>query len=399
LNFSRTIIIVLDGFGVGALPDAKEYGDLGANTLLHVAEAAGGISLPNFESLGLGNLGEFKGLAKRENCIGSYGRMTEQSTGKDSISGHWEIAGLRLDKPFPVYPRGFPPELMDEFRLRTGREALGNVAASGTEIIDRLGEAHLQTGRPIVYTSVDSVFQIAAHVDVIPLPELYEICSAAREMLCGAHAVGRVIARPFRGAPGRFRRTTDRKDFSIAPTGETLLDKAKAAGLPVVGIGKIEDLFAGRGLTEAVHTAGNTDGMARTLDAAKRVTHGIIFTNLVDFDMLYGHRNDAIGYYNALMEFDNWLPRMMGAMNYGDVLFITGDHGTDPGLSGTDHTREYVPLLVYGPGIKGGVNLGTRESFSDLGATVAEALKIKIGRGKSFLKSLPFSKKGNAKNF
>lgn len=388
MSFKRIFIIVLDGFGVGALPDAKDYGDEGANTLLHIAETAGGLSLPNFESLGLGNLGEFRGLAKRENCIGSYGRMTEQSKGKDSISGHWEIAGLRLDKPFPVYPRGFPPELMDEFKARTGREALGNVAASGTEIIDRLGEAHMKTGQPIVYTSVDSVFQIAAHVDVIPLPELYDICRAAREMLCGEHAVGRVIARPFKGVPGRFRRTIDRKDFSISPTGDTLLDKAKAAGLPVVGIGKIEDLFAGRGLTEAVHTAGNTDGMARTLDAAKRITHGIIFTNLVDFDMLYGHRNDAIGYYKALVEFDNWLPRMMGRMRPGDLLFITGDHGTDPGLSGTDHTREYVPLLVYGPGIKGGVNLGTRECFSDLGATAAETLGIKIDRGESFLSLL-----------
>jgi phosphopentomutase len=389
LNFSRTIIIVLDGFGVGALPDAKEYGDLGANTLLHVAEAAGGVDLPNFEALGLGNLGDFKGLNKRENCVGSYGRMTEQSKGKDSVSGHWEIAGLKLDKPFPVYPQGFPPELMDEFRARTGRQALGNVTASGTEIIDRLGEAHLKTGRPIVYTSADSVFQIAAHVDVIPLPELYEICQAARDMLRGEHAVGRVIARPFKGEPGRFRRTTDRKDFSVAPTGDTLLDKAKAAGLAVVGIGKIEDLFAGRGLTEAIHTSGNTDGMEKTLAAAERVSRGIIFTNLVDFDMLYGHRNDAAGYYNALVEFDNWLPKMMGAMRPGDLLFITGDHGTDPGTSGTDHTREYVPLLVSGPGIKGGVNLGTRESFSDLGATAAEALKVEIDRGESFLKSLP----------
>jgi len=388
LTFKRVFIIVLDGFGVGALPDAKDYGDEGANTLLHVALAAGGLSLPNFESLGLGNLGDFKGLAKRDDCRSSFGRMAEKSKGKDSISGHWEIVGLRLDKPFPVYPRGFPSELLEEFKVRTGREALGNVAASGTEIIDRLGEAHMKTGQPIVYTSVDSVFQIAAHVDVIPLPELYDICRAAREMLCGEHAVGRVIARPFKGAPGRFRRTTDRRDFSLPPMGDTLLDKAKAAGLPVVGIGKIEDLFAGRGLTEAVHTAGNTDGMARTLDAAKRITHGIIFTNLVDFDMLYGHRNDAVGYYEALVEFDNWLPRMMGAMRPGDLLFITGDHGTDPGFSGTDHTREYVPLLVYGPGIKGGVNLGTRESFSDLGATVAEALGIKIGRGTSFLKIL-----------
>jgi phosphopentomutase len=388
LSFKRVFIIVLDGFGVGALPDAKDYGDLGANTLLHVVEAAGGVSLPNFEALGLGNLGEFKGLAKRQDCLGSFGRMTEKSAGKDSISGHWEIAGLRLDKPFPVYPQGFPKGVMDEFTARTGRQALGNVAASGTDIIDRLGVEHIQTSRPIVYTSVDSVFQIAAHVDVIPLPQLYDICLAAREMLRGEHAVGRVIARPFKGEPGRFRRTTDRKDFSIAPIGETLLDKAKAAGLPVVGIGKIEDLFAGRGLTEAIHTAGNTDGMARTLAAAKRITQGIIFTNLVDFDMLYGHRNDAIGYYKALVEFDNWLPRMMGAMKDGDLLFITGDHGTDPGTEGTDHTREYVPLLVYGPGIKGGVNLGTRESFSDLGATVAEALGIKIGRGESFLNLL-----------
>jgi phosphopentomutase len=390
VNFKRVFIIVLDGFGVGALPDAKEYGDEGANTLLHVAEAAGGLSLPNFEALGLGNLGDFKGLAKRDDCVGSYGRMAEQSKGKDSVSGHWEIAGLKLDKPFPVYPQGFPPELMDEFKIRTGRQALGNVTASGTEIIDRLGEAHLETGRPIVYTSADSVFQIAAHVDVIPLPELYGICQAARDMLRGEHAVGRVIARPFTGQPGRFRRTTDRKDFSITPTGETLLDKAKAAGLPVVGIGKIEDLFAGRGLTEAIHTAGNMDGLNRTVDAAGRITRGIIFTNLVDFDMLYGHRNDAAGYYKALVEFDGWLPRMMIAMRPGDLLFITGDHGTDPGTSGTDHTREYVPLLVYGPGIKGGVNLGTRESFSDLGATVAEALKVKIDRGESFLKSLPF---------
>jgi len=384
----RVIIIVLDSLGVGALPDAASYGDTGSDTLGNMASALGGLSLPCMESLGLGNIGEFAGIAKVSGCGGAYGKMAEASPGKDTTTGHWEMAGILLGHPFPTYPDGFPPEVISAFKDIIGTDILGNKPASGTEIIAELGEKHFRTGFPIVYTSADSVFQIAAHKDVVPLDRLYEICEAARGMLTGRHGVGRVIARPFIGRPGSFTRTHERRDFSLSPPEDTLLDIAKAAGQPVVGIGKIEDIFAGRGLTESVHTVDNKDGMARTLEAMKRVERGIIFVNLVEFDMLYGHRNDPAGYYSALRDFDGWLPDALGALAPEDVLVITADHGCDPTTPSTDHSREYVPLLVCGPALRGGVDLGVRGSFADLGATVAEYLGLRLGRGRSFLKEI-----------
>ena len=385
---SRAIILVLDGLGVGELPDAAAYGDEGSDTLGNIARRLNGLSLPNLERLGLGNVGDFQGIKKVPGCLGSFGKMAEASPGKDTTTGHWEMTGIRLERPFPVYPHGFPPEIIEPFKRAIGTGILANKIASGTEIIKELGEEHVRTGFPIVYTSADSVFQIAAHIDVIPVETLYEICMVARELLKGEHAVGRVIARPFTGTPGSFTRTADRRDFSLEPPGDTLLDIAKRAGLDVIGIGKIEDIFAGRGLTEATHTKSNADGMEKTLAALSLFNRGILFTNLVDFDMLFGHRNDAAGYYGALREFDSWLPGLMSAMREGDILFITGDHGCDPTTPSTDHSWEYVPLLVYGPGIRGGVDLGVRESFSDLGATAAEGLGLRLSRGKSFLKIL-----------
>ncbi|MBI5696433.1 MAG: phosphopentomutase [Nitrospirae bacterium] len=404
---SRSIIIVLDSLGVGALPDAASYGDAGSDTLGNMARAVGGLSLPNLEALGLGNIGEFQGIAKRPDANGSFGRMAEASAGKDTTTGHWEMMGIRLAHPFPTYPDGFPPEVMDAFTKAVGRGALGNKAASGTEIIAELGAEHMRTGSPIVYTSADSVFQVAAHKDVIPLEELYRICGIAREILTGPHGMGRVIARPFVGepsagsaadggprqgptraslgtAPTGFVRTHERRDFSLPPPEPTLLDLAKDAGYPVIGIGKIGEIFAGRGVTESHHTESNADGMRKTLDAVSRVNSGIIFTNLVEFDMLYGHRNDPAGYYRALREFDDWLPSCIAAMGAGDMLVITADHGCDPTTPSTDHSREYVPLLVYGPALRPGVSLGTRASFSDLGATVAEVLGLRLSRGRSF---------------
>lgn len=385
---SRAIIIVLDGLGVGELPDAAAYGDEGSDTLGNIARRLNGLSLPNLERLGLGNVGDFPGIKKDPGCLGSFGKMAEASPGKDTTTGHWEMAGIRLERPFPVYPHGFPPEIIEPFKRAIGTGILANKVASGTEIIKELGEEHVRTGFPIVYTSADSVFQIAAHIDVIPVETLYEICMVARELLKGEHAVGRVIARPFTGTPGNFTRTADRRDFSLEPPGDTLLDIAKRAGLDVIVIGKIEDIFAWRGITEAVHTKSNADGMEKTLAALARLKRGILFTNLVDFDMLFGHRNDAAGYGRALREFDAWLPELLSAMGQGDILFITGDHGCDPTTPSTDHSREYVPLLVYGPGIRGGVDLGTRETFSDLGATAAEGLGLKIKFGTSFLNTL-----------
>jgi phosphopentomutase len=385
---ARVIIIVLDSLGVGAMPDAGDYGDEGSDTLGNMARSLGGLCLPNLEALGLGNIGDFPGIFSRPVCNASYGKMAEASAGKDTTTGHWEMMGIRLEHPFPLYPHGFPPEVIEPFMKAVGTGILGNKAASGTEIIKELGEEHLRTGFPIVYTSADSVFQIAAHKDVIPLEKLYAMCEAARRILTGIHGVGRVIARPFTGPPGSFTRTHERRDFSLVPPDDTLLDIAKKHGCPVVGIGKIEDIFAGRGLTEAVHTVDNLDGMVKTLAAMERVERGIIFTNLVEFDMLYGHRNDPAGYYKALREFDAWLPEATGALSLGDMFIITADHGCDPTTPSTDHSREYVPLIVCGPGFKGGVDLGVRESFSDLGATAAEHLGVAIKRGKSFLREI-----------
>jgi len=385
----RVILIVLDGVGVGELPDAAEYGDVGSNTLAHVAEAVGGLALPNLEALGLGHIGHFAGIRTMGQPDGCFGRMGQLSKGKDSTAGHWEMAGILLEEPFPIYPRGFPKEMLDLFEQASGRKVLGNRAASGTEIIQELGEEHMRTGAPIVYTSTDSVFQIAAHERVVPVEELYRVCRAARKLLKPPHQVARVIARPFIGEPGLFVRTERRRDFSVEPPSPTLLDILKRSGQLIVGIGKIEDLFNGRGLTRSIHTGNNAAGMGETVRLLKTMPRGLIFVNLVDFDTLYGHRNNPSGYAKALREFDARLPALLDAVRPGDLLCVTADHGNDPTTPGTDHSREYVPLLVVGPRLAQGVNLGTRRTFADLGQTVAEALGApRLDCGESFLDAL-----------
>ncbi len=375
-KIKRAILVVLDGVGVGANPDARAYGDDGASSLEHCAQAVGGLKLPNLGRIGLGNITPILGTPPAENALGSYGRMVEKAAGKDSTTGHWEMTGLVLHKPFPTYPHGFPASLVKQFEKAIGREVLGNKAASGTEIIKELGEEHLRTGRPILYTSADSVFQLAAHQDVIPLEELYNMCRIARGMLTGEHAVGRVIARPFTGTPGNFTRTEHRRDFSLPPVGTTLLDVLKDGGKEVIGIGKIEDLFAGRGLTRRDHTETNKDGMAATLRWLERDFTGLLFVNLVEFDMLWGHRRDSQGYAQALRDVDKWFARVQKVMRSEDAIFFAADHGNDPTYRGSDHTREQVPLLAYGQPVRAGVNLGTRSTFADLGQTVAQAFDV-----------------------
>jgi phosphopentomutase len=384
----RVVLIVLDSVGVGALPDAATYGDEGANTLGNLARVTGGLSLPNLGRLGLGNILPLPGVPPEVHPAGAYGRMAQASPGKDTTTGHWELAGVILRQPFPTYPDGFPAPVIEAFEGAIGRKVLGNLAVSGTEIIQRLGEEHLRTGRPIVYTSADSVFQVAAHEDVVPLEELFWMCKVARRILVGPHGVARVIARPFAGPPGAFQRTPRRRDFSLPPPEPTLLDQLTQAGIPVTGIGKIEDLFAGRGLREAIHTAGNREGMEATRRWLAR-GEGLLFTNLVDYDMLYGHRNDVRGYAAALTDFDEFLPQLVKRLREGDLLLLTADHGCDPTTPGTDHTREYVPLLAAGPRVKGGVGLGTRSTFADVGATAAEWLGgPPLPAGKSFAREI-----------
>jgi len=375
-KLKRAILVVLDGVGVGANPDAHAYGDDGASSLEHCAQAVGGLELPNLGRIGLGNITPILGTPPTDKALGSYGRMAEAATGKDSTTGHWEMTGVVLHKPLPTYPHGFPAHLVDQFEKAIGREVLGNKAASGTEIIKELGEEHLRTGRPILYTSADSVFQLAAHQDVIPLEELYHMCRIARDMLSGDNAVGRVIARPFIGTPGNFRRTEHRRDFSLAPLGTTLLDVIKESGREVIGIGKIEDLFAGRGLTRRDHTETNKDGMAATLRLLERNFTGLLFVNLVEFDMLWGHRRDSQGYAQALRDADDWFAQVQKVMQPGDAIFFTADHGNDPTYRGSDHTREQVPLLAYGQPVRAGVDLGARSTFADLGQTLAQAFEV-----------------------
>jgi phosphopentomutase len=372
----RVIIIVLDSMGVGELPDAAEYGDEGSNTLANTARAVGGLSLPHMQKLGLGNITAIEGVPPCDEPLGAYGRMAEASKGKDTTTGHWEMAGIYSPRPLPTYPNGFPKELIKEYERRIRRKILGNYPRSGTVIIQELGEEHVRTGYPIVYTSADSVFQVAAHEGVIPIEELYHICQIAREMLVGEHAVGRVIARPFIGEPGNFTRTERRRDFSLLPPEPTLLDRLVAAGHPVMGVGKIEDIFAHRGLSQSVHSPNNMACVDQTLAFMRESQEGLIFTNLVDFDMLWGHRNNPQGYAGGLEDFDRRLPEIMEAMTPQDVLFLTADHGNDPTTLSTDHSREYVPLLACGSVVKPGVDLGTRETFADLGATVADLLGI-----------------------
>jgi phosphopentomutase len=385
----RLIVIVLDSAGAGELPDAAKYGDEGSNTLGHIAAGVKGFSLPNLEKMGLGLI-EGLGIYRREaHPIANYGRMAEKSAGKDTTTGHWEMAGIILDKPFPVYPDGFPADVIEKFEQAIGTKCIGNYAASGTEIIKELGAEHVKTGYPIVYTSADSVFQIAAHEEVIPLERLYEMCRIAREILTGEHAVGRVIARPFIGTEGNFSRTAHRHDFSLEPVNTTMLDVISEKGLKVKGVGKIYDIFCGRGVTDTVHISSNMEGVDRTIEYMKEDFEGLLFTNLVDFDMVYGHRNDIEGYAKALREFDDRIPEIMECLKDDDILVITADHGCDPSTPSTDHSREYVPLLVYGKKIKQGINLGTRSAFTDIAQTAAELLDIKHDfKGNSFYREV-----------
>ncbi|MBM3812416.1 MAG: phosphopentomutase [Acidimicrobiia bacterium] len=385
--FRRIIWVVLDSVGIGEMPDAAAYGDTGSDTLGNIARIRP-LRLPNFVELGLANIRPFHGLTPAASPTGSFGRCALASPGKDTTTGHWEMAGIHLERPFPLYPNGFPPEVMQPFEKAIGRSTLGNSAASGTEIIARLGERHMQSGSPIVYTSADSVFQIAAHQDVIPLPELYAMCETARGILRGPHEVGRVIARPFVGEPGSFRRTEHRKDFAVPPPQGMLLDRLAAAGVPVTSIGKIYDVFLGRGIAHSVKTKNNAAGMAATLDAVREESEGLIYVNLVDFDQLYGHRNDVEGYATALEETDAWLPPALGALKDGDLLLLTADHGCDPTTPSTDHSREYVPLLAAGPRVRQGADLKTRSTLADIGQTVAENFAVRIVKGESFLHAI-----------
>ncbi|MCP4365353.1 MAG: phosphopentomutase [Planctomycetes bacterium] len=392
-NTSRVVIIVLDSLGAGELPDASRFGDQGSNTLGNTARAVGGLRLPNLEAFGLGKIIPIEGVRDDVTAKAFHGKMAEASVAKDTSMGHWEIAGIVTTRPFPTYPNGFPPEIIEEFTKAIGRPVLGNKPASGTEIIQELGDEHIRTGHPIVYTSADSVFQIAACEAVIPVEELYEMCRAARGILTGEHNIGRIIARPFVASEGaseaKYTRTERRKDFSVAPPGPTLLDVAKENGLDVTGVGKIGDIFAHRGLTRELHTGNNQEGTDRTIDSIKEDSRGIIFTNLIDFDMKYGHRNDPDGYARCLEEFDARLPEIADALRDEDILFLTADHGCDPTTASTDHSREYVPLLVCGKRLGKPRSLGVRQKFSDLGATAAEALGLPpLGHGTSFYEEL-----------
>jgi len=382
----RAILLVLDSVGIGAAEDSCIYGDEACNTLKHIAEAMGGLKLPHMQALGLGCLEELPGVKPASKPQGAYGKLVERSKGKDTTTGHWEMMGIVLEQPFPTYPNGFPQDVIQILEKRIGRPTLGNVVASGTEIIAQLGQQHLETGFPIVYTSVDSVFQMAAHEEIIPVAELYRMCQIAREILVGPNEVGRVIARPFTGIPGNFVRTPRRHDFSLQP-GPNILDSIVASGQKVIGVGKIKDIFAGRSITESYPIENNRDGMQKIVAILKEEFDGMVFANLIDFDMLYGHRNDVQGYALALEEFDRWLPELFAAMGPEDVVFISADHGCDPTTCGTDHTREQVPVLVYGENILAGTAIGTRSSFADLGQTVAAYLGVeaKMYAGQSFL--------------
>lgn len=387
-EFRRVTWIVLDSVGIGAMPDAASYGDPeGADTLGNVARMRP-MKLPAFAKLGLGNIRPLAGVPATHEPAACYGRCALASPGKDTTTGHWEMVGIHLDKPFPLFPDGFPREIMDEFERRIGRQCLGNFAASGTEIIKQLGEEHMRTGSPIVYTSADSVFQIAAHEEVIPLFELYKMCETARAILRGPYEVGRVIARPFAGEPGRFMRTSNRKDYAVPPPKGMLLDQLDSKDVNVFSVGKIFDVFLGRGIREYEKTKTNADGMSKTVAALEEVDEGLIFVNLVDFDQLYGHRNDVEGYVRALEEVDAWLPGFMDKLSDGDLLILTADHGCDPTIPGTDHTREYVPLLAYQARRPQGTDLGVRATLSDIGQTVAENFGVHISHGQSFLNTL-----------
>ncbi|MFJ8512750.1 phosphopentomutase [Lysinibacillus xylanilyticus] len=388
--FEKIHVVVLDSVGIGEAPDAANFGDVGSHTLGHIAEKMNGLTMPHMESFGLANIEPLQGMQATDKPKAYYGKMQEASVGKDTMTGHWEIMGLNIDKPFKVYPEGFPAELIAELEKRTGCKVLCNEPASGTQVIEDFGKEHMETGAIIVYTSADPVLQIAAHEEIIPLEELYKICEIARELtLQPEYLVGRVIARPFVGTPGNFSRTSNRHDYALKPFGRTTMNVLKDAGLDVIAIGKISDIFNGEGVTDAVRTKNNTDGMDKFAEVVRRDFHGISFLNLVDFDANFGHRRDPLGYGNALQEFDARLPEITEAMTEDDLLIITADHGNDPTFPGTDHTREYVPLIIYSPRFNGGSELALRETFADIAATVAENFKVEAPEfGKSFLKDL-----------
>jgi phosphopentomutase len=372
----RVILMILDSLGVGALPDSEKYGDVGVNTLNNIAKNVDRFDIPHLIEMGIGNLEGIDDIQSADKVIGAYGRSMEVSNGKDTTMGHWEIAGLNISEPFNTYPNGFPDEIIKPFEEKTGRKVVCNKPSSGTVVLDEYGPEHVKTGDLIVYTSADSVFQIAAHEEVVSVKELYEYCEIAREMLMGEYQVARVIARPFIGTEGNYSRTANRHDYSLKPFDKTVLDQLKEAGKDVIGVGKIVDIFDGEGITESVHTKSNMDGVDKTIDYMNQDNQGLIFSNLVDFDAMYGHRRNIAGYRDALEEFDVRLPEIKAAMNEGDILILTADHGNDPSYKGSDHTREYIPLLVYGKGIEENVNLGTRQTFADIAATIAEILEI-----------------------
>ncbi|MBK8933130.1 MAG: phosphopentomutase [Chloroflexi bacterium] len=390
MSINRVIVIVLDSVGIGELPDAADFGDVGSHTLGNTAVAVGGLNVPNLTQMGLGNIAILQGVNPQTAPTAVYGKMAEVSAGKDTTTGHWELMGVQLARPFPLYPNGFPPDVMDRFEAEIRRGTLGNYPASGTVILDELGAEHMATGKPIIYTSGDSVFQIAAHEEIIPVEELYRMCHIARAILRGEHEVSRVIARPFVGQPGSFTRTANRHDFSVVPPQPTLLDALKEAGLMVYAVGKINDIFVGQGITDYVYTQDNNDGVDKTLAAIRdRRERGLIFTNLVDFDAQFGHRNNPQGYADALAEFDQRLPEILAALAADDLLVITADHGNDPTTPSTDHSREYVPILLTGAGVKTAVNLGVRSTFADLAATIADVLGVELTfPGQSFKSAL-----------
>ena len=386
IDSRRVVLIVLDGVGVGELPDASLYNDVGSNTLGNIKKQIPALELLNMMTLGLGNIDATLGFEKNETPVGAFGKAAEVSPGKDTVTGHWEMVGIHLEKPFPTYPDGFPDEIISEFENLIGLKTLGNEVASGTEIIARLGDEHVKTGFPIVYTSADSVFQLAAHESVIPLEKLYDFCEKAREMFVGDKLLGRIIARPFTGDSGNYKRTNNRKDYSLKPISRTILQSIKEKGLEVAAVGKIEDIFAGEGITSSEHTDGNIDGINKTLWYMGEIENGLIFTNLVDFDMKYGHRNDVEGFAKSLEEFDKSLIDVVRSMRSEDLLIVTADHGCDPTMLSTDHSREYIPVLIYGKAVNANIDLGIIPSFSDIGQTILEYLGIidNAVKGKSF---------------
>ena len=389
-RFKRVFLVVMDSVGIGEAPDADQFNDLGSDTLGHIADHMNGLKMPNMEKLGLGNIRELNGISSVEKPMAHYTKMMEASNGKDTMTGHWEIMGLHIEQPFRTFPEGFPDELISELENRTGRKIIGNKPASGTEILVELGEEHVKTGALIVYTSADSVLQIAAHEDVVPLDELYHICEIAREMTkAEEYMVGRVIARPFLGEPGDFKRTSNRHDYALKPFGHTVMNELKDNGKDVIAIGKISDIYDEEGVTKSLRTKSNMDGMDKLLETQQMQFEGISFLNLVDFDALYGHRRDPQGYGEALEEYDERLTEVLDRMEEDDLLLITADHGNDPIHHGTDHTREYVPLLAYHKGIKEAVDLGIRDTFADIGATIADNFDVTLPKhGTSFLKKL-----------